>query len=521
MFPQSHERRLFMQKATPFSDEAVTAVVIGSGFGGSVAALRLGQAGIHTVLLERGRRWSITSAQNTFATYRNPDGRSAWLSRTTYNGVPIDLYTGVLERRDENGITVYNGACVGGGSVVYNCNTYQPSHQQFYLSFNSRINYEEMDKVYYPRVRSIIKPSPMPSDILDSSYYSSSQDFIDLAKQAGLPIRLGEVAINWDIVRQEIAGSKVASAIAGEVFYGMNSGAKNSLDRNYLAQAEQTGYVEILPLHVATDITELPGQGYRVFYNQINESGETVVSKSITCNYLFLAAGSMGTSRLLVKAKAKGTLSRLNDYVGQGWANNGDTFSTISNVSQFANSSTGGPMGAGILEYFDNPYGPHSLTYAAEWNNSDGQLSAIGVSLPSVRGSFAYDRDTDSVKLNWPAHHPGVTKVSQAVQHTCRILEKASDTLAHNDLVSNNYPTSVVNDTYTVHPLGGAVLGQACDLYGRLKGYQRLYVVDGALMPGSTGCANPSFTIAAFAERCLDHIVAEDISSATATLSKS
>ena len=54
-------------------------------------------------------------------------------------------------------------------------------------------------------------------------------------------------------------------------------------------------------------------------------------------------------------------------------------------------------------------------------------------------------------------------------------------------------------------------MGKACDLFGRVKGYQGLYVVDGALIPGSAACCNPSFTIAAFAERCLDTIVAEDI----------
>lgn len=62
--------------------EPIEAIVIGSGFGGAVAALRLAEAGIHPIVLERGRRWSVTEAQNTFATLRNPDGRSSWLSPT-------------------------------------------------------------------------------------------------------------------------------------------------------------------------------------------------------------------------------------------------------------------------------------------------------------------------------------------------------------------------------------------------------------------------------------------------------
>src|SRR5829696_3289815 len=57
----------------------VPAVVIGSGFGGSVAALRLGQAGIDTVVIERGRRWPIRRDGDTFATFERPDGRAYWL----------------------------------------------------------------------------------------------------------------------------------------------------------------------------------------------------------------------------------------------------------------------------------------------------------------------------------------------------------------------------------------------------------------------------------------------------------
>ncbi|BAZ49788.1 cholesterol oxidase [Nostoc sp. NIES-4103] len=534
-----YSRRRFLQTTALFStalatslitprrsnaqDETVEALIIGSGFGGAVAALRLAQAGINTLVLERGRRWPITSAQDTFATYRKPDGRAAWLSPKTliFDEVPIDVYTGILDRQDEQGISVYCGAGVGGGSLVYNGITYQPPRELFYQVFPTAIDYDEMDTVYYPRVHSIIQPKPIPEDILATDYYLSTRLFLQQAANAGLPSHLLDIAVDWDIVRQEINGTKVPSTIIGEDWYGINSGAKKSLDRSYLADAEKTGYVDILPLHVATEISEVPGYGYRVTCNQINESGEVITTKTITCKYLFLAAGSMGTSKLLVKAKATGTLPWLNEHIGLGWGTNGDTFTIRAGFPTPTNSGQGGPATAAI-HYFDNPFGPINIESLSIWNAPEGVLAFPAISIPSVKGRFSYDFTKGSVGLKWPdGNSLGDPKILKAAQFAYRLIDRKNATSINKPTTNitmgsyyqpKNIVRAQVSDTFAnFHPLGGAVLGKACDLYGRVIGYRGLYVVDGALMPGSTACANPSFTIAALAERCLERIIAEDI----------
>ena len=136
-----------------------------------------------------------------------------------------------------------------------------PTRALFDQVFGGAVDYDQMAQVYYPRVRSILSnPSPIPADVLATSYYDATRYFLAEGQQAGLPTHLLDLNVFWDVVRQEIAGTRVPSAINGEFWYGNNSGAKNTLDRNYLAQAEESGFVEILPLHCGERHLRGPGR---------------------------------------------------------------------------------------------------------------------------------------------------------------------------------------------------------------------------------------------------------------------
>jgi cholesterol oxidase len=478
-------------------EDYIEAIVIGSGFGGAVASLRLGQAGIETIVLERGRRWQITDAGDTFSTYQKPDGRSTWLSPTTvvFEQVPIDVYTGVFDVKRGDGVIAYRGAGVGGGSLVYNAITYQPTQELFYQVFPRTINYEELDRVYYPRVRSILKPSPIPDDILQTNYYLSSRTSVEQALKAGLKARKLDIAVDWDIIRQEITGQKVPSAIIGQVYYGINSGAKNSLDRNYLSMAEATGKVEIRPLHVVTSIEESDKERYRIVCNQIDEQGTVITQKSFVCRYLFLAAGSIGTTELLLRARANGTLRRLNNQLGKFWGTNGDGISSVI-TNGLTNPTQGGPA-ATVIEHLDNPIAPVVIEQVPFPSVHEGVITSLDLAIAKPEGYLTYNASTQSADLFWPNNSANNQKNAQALEYTYQLLNQANSTTLARSLDFSS----------TAHPLGGATIGAVCDTYGQVHGYRNLFIVDGSLIPGSTACTNPSFTIAALAERCMDRFL--------------
>jgi cholesterol oxidase len=498
-------------------DDFVPAIVIGSGFGGAVAALRLGQAGIDTLVLERGRRWRIRRDGNTFATLEQPDGRAYWLRDRTGEAIlglpqlekPIDRYLGVLDIVEGDGMFVGAGAGVGGGSLVFNALIVKPRREMFERLFPRALDFGEFEDEYYPRVKRLLRAAPIPEDVLATDYYLSTRVSLDQATRAGFPTRPVDLAIDWDIVRGEMDGRRVPSAIAGQSIYGLNSGAMRSLDRNYLARAEASGHVEILPQHAVAAIERARGGRYAVTVHRLSDDGEVAgAPRRLLCKYLFLAAGSVGTTKLLVKARATGTLPSLNEHVGRHWAANGD-IPVMQGLLPANNAATGGPGGHFIMEDLANPFGPTSLVEIVLPPHINAALAAAGapghfayyasLGIPPALGTFSYDPATDIVGLSWPANDPKLEAFLAAAQHTLAALNQSNGSL-----------TLSFNPAVSAHPLGGAVLGKACDFDGRVRGCPGLYVVDGALIEGSTGLANPSFTIAALAERCMERILWRD-----------
>lgn len=312
----------------------VPALVIGTGYGGSVAALRLAQAGVDVHMVEMGMAWDTPGSDGKiFANTTSPDYRSYWLRTRTkqplsnFLGFPIDKdvprYTGILDAEEMGGIIVYQGRGVGGGSLVNGGMAVTPRRENFGAVLPS-VNADEMYSVYYPRANSGLGVGTVdPTWFETADCYQYARVGRKHAQRSGFPFVFVPDVYDWDYMEQEAAGTVPKSALAGEILYGNNYG-KKSLQKTYLARATATGRVSISPLHKVTSVSPATGGRYTVVIDQLDTGGNTTATKTVTADRVFFAAGSVGTSKLLVELKARGALPGLNSEVGKGWGDNGN-----------------------------------------------------------------------------------------------------------------------------------------------------------------------------------------------------
>jgi cholesterol oxidase len=487
-------------------------IVVGSGFGGAITACRLAEHGVRVTLIEQGRRWDrpLAPGATRFSKNLYPDGRSTWLCNTTVTPLgpplPINKTTGVLQGRQLAGKTVLNGAAYGGGSIAYGGILAKPEEEIFKMVFPPEISYQEMQR-HYNTVGQILGRGTIPDDVLKAEPFRHVRVARDQSEKAGVEWELIPTATNWGIVRQELAGAIPPSIIHGEAIYGVNSGAKGTLDNTYLKRAEDTGLMEVKTLHQVQAVGQDAAGRYTVSTTEINEAGYITAYRTYACRRLFMSSGTVTTSSLLIKAKAKGTLRNLNEHVGQGWGNNGNVYALRLAVGARTGQWQGGPPAIGMKD-LNNPLGPLFIEHPQLPLGIDiGGLLYFGIGINPTRGSFRYDRIKDDVVIDWPAVDEGQKRINQALLNTLGKLNKVNGGIT-TSLLGNL--VSKVKDDICYHPMGGCVIGKATDFFGRVKGQPGLYVNDGSLMPGTSGCVNPAFTIAALAERNIERIIAED-----------
>ncbi|MEE4026048.1 GMC oxidoreductase [Gordonia sp. PKS22-38] len=479
-------------------------VVIGSGFGGGVTALRLAQAGVPVVVLERGRRWPTGPDATTFPDPVAPDKRMLWYrSEPELFGrpVPFEPYVGLVETVIGENMTALCTTGVGGGSLVYQGMSLQPAEDVFNSQLPEELDWKLMDRVHYRRVERMLRLETAPDRLIATPNYRAVRKFARQARSAGLPVSKIPMPIDWDYALAELNGKMRPSYTDGSGAMGVNNGGKHSVDVTYLAAAERTGLVEVRPQHEVVDVARARDGRWTVHVNRIGADGAVLENKILTTGTLVMAAGSLNTTKLLVRASARGLIGDLPDELGAGWGTNADRIYLWSDPSGGFGAVQGGPVVYGSLNW-SKPELAHTVIQAAipGFGLDAHSTMMVGFGASDSRGRFVYDPAAGEARLRWPRNGDSLIQ-TKGIHPTASAIAGRGGVLTDTN--------AIVPSTW--HGLGGANMGPVCDLDGRVRGQRGLYVLDGALIPGNTAACNPSMTIAAVAERALDNIVARDV----------
>lgn len=488
----------------PHEVEEHRVLVVGSGFGGGVSALRLAEAGVPVVVLERGRRWPTGPDADTFPSATSPDERALWFrGAPELFGQPVDLprYTGLLEASVGQNMTAVVPTGVGGGSLIYQGMALQPTEELFYDWFPDAIDWREMDLEHYPRVARMLRLATAPDELIAAPQYQPSRYFANRVRDSGLPLSKIPMPIDWDYALAELRGEMKPSYTNGDSSLGVNNGGKHSVDVTYLARAEATGLVDVRPLHDVRAMRRTADGHWELDVEVLDTSGNVLKTRTMRAPALILAAGSINTSTLLGRAGATDAVTDLPETVGEGWGTNADRIYLWSDPTAGFPVAQGGPVVYGSLNWHDAA-SAHTVIQAS--------LPSIGVPVHSTvmvgygvsadRGRIVYDPAKDSGVIEWPADGDSRI-VHQHIAHTAHTIAGRTGHLTDTNAMLNS----------TWHPLGGAAMDSVCDLEGRVLDQRGLYVIDGSLIPGTSAACNPSLTIAAIAERALARIVRQDV----------
>lgn len=499
--------------------EKVDHIIIGSGYGGAVAALRLTQAGKKVTMLEMGVDFEKRSEFKPFSNLITPKNNSTWLKKKTV--APMmnmalfsKKFTGVLDRMDFKNIKVYAGRGVGGGSLVNGGMAVQPK-KEFFKEILPEMDADEFWEKWFPLAKKELAVNEISDEYFQhSEYYKFARVGIDEAKNAGFETIKVPNVYSFDYMQQEEQGKVPKSALAKEVIYGNNYG-KMSLEKTYLKKAKLTGLLDILDLHKVTHFEKVK-EGYRVFIEVIDTEGNVIEEKTLRCKKLFLNAGSLGTTQLLLASQYKSHLE-INKEVGQHWGNNGNIMTGRNMVNTAFNrvanqDGVNYSMGTGLKQ------STIPVAGVDHWNDENHAFFAEISPLPMGMevytalyllinkvphlGNITYQPEKDQIDIEW-----GPKNYRQNVKNAkyfIRKMNKKNGGTPAGLLWKRGYGADIC-----YHPLGGAVIGKATDLYGRIKGLDNLYVMDGALIPGAIG-VNPFLTITAMAEYCMHHILKKD-----------
>jgi cholesterol oxidase len=521
------------------------AVVVGSGYGGGVAAARLARAGKRVAVLERGREFVTGEFPRRFPELRD---ELQVTGRRTRLGRPTGLY----DVRLGEDMHVLVGCGLGGGSLINAGVALRPDPRVFRDPvWPQEVVQDALLDEAYARAERWLRPARDPRAAGRAKYQA-------LARSA--PV-LGEgrlvaapVAVSFESTVNPAGIAQPACTHCGDCCGGCNAGAKNTVAVTYLPDAARHG-AEVFTLTKVCRVAKGADGRWQVVFERLDgPAGPGPRELHVTADIVVLAAGTLGSTEILLRSRKAGLA--VSDRLGRGFSANGDIIAFGYGGKTRVNAiGVGHPpriegldVGAcvsGQLDIEDERDLARSLTI------QEGVLpSALAPLLPvafipngrllgalqslisgvykgpfaNLQTFFAVSHDSaagrlvledDRLALSWPGaqDEPVYQRLDQALG---ALVRAAGGAYVKNPLAG----TMMGRQPATAHPLGGCGLGRDRDegvvnhkgqvfdaraAAARADVHRGLYVMDGAVMPRSLG-VNPLLTITALAERALMHL---------------
>jgi len=524
-------------------------VVIGSGFGGSVSALRLAEKGYRVAVIEQGRRWTEGNLPKTNWNL------AKWIWRPSLG------CRGFFAMRFFKHLVVLHGNAVGGGSITYgNVLLVPPDSVWGQGSWTGLNDWAQVMPGHYTTAKRMLgvttnrrlgpadlRLQEMAKEIGAENSFHPTEVGIFFGKDADEP-----GATYADPYFGSEGPSRQSCIACGGCMVGCRHDAKNTLDKNYLFLAERKGatlvaeskVVDVRPLLNRAD----GSAGYSINVVSLAK-GPRGRRHSIACHGVVFAASSLGTQDLLFRLREKKSLPRISEALGTCVRTNAESLIGVRFPGSKVDLSQGIAIGSGIyaddrthIEAVRYPGGSDAMGLIAtvmarrrpgrtpllNWPAALFRLlltrpiATLRVLLP-----FGWARETMiflcmqtvdghlTMRLKrrwfWPFSRQLTThggKIPAYIPAAHDFALKAAEATGGIPIAS--IPEMLLNVPMTAHCLGGAAMGRTradgvCDSKNRVFGYQNMYICDGSMLGANLG-VNPALTIAALTEHAMSHI---------------
>jgi cholesterol oxidase len=521
-------------------------IVIGSGFGGSVSALRLAEKGYSVCVLECGRRF----ADRDFA-------RSAWNLRRYFWSPRLGM-RGVLRLTFFKDVFVASGSGVGGGSLGY-ANTLYRARPAFFRDpqWSDLADWESELGPHYD----------VAERMLGVTDYEGIGPADALLREYGEEIGVADTFANTRVgVFFDQPGKQVPDPFfggegperagcrrCGSCMVGCRYNAKNTLMKNYLWFAERLG-VEIVPDRQVTEVRPLDaadGSGGYAVTSERTGSWLQHQRRTLRAKGVVVAAGPLGTNQLLANCRRSGALPRLSERLGHIVRTNSESIQAVTARDDSRDFTKSVAITSSIYPDPDThievvTYGKGGDALSRLFTSMTGEGTRLTRPIQWIGGMLRHP--LRSMRLLWPhkwSRRTVILLVMQTTDTAMRLVPKrrwlgrgvrlqteqdperpnptwlpAAEKAAlwfserMNGIPQSGTTESTLNIPTTAHILGGAVIGPGPDRGvvdgdNRAYGYENLLVCDGSAIPANPG-VNPSLTITAVAEHAMSAVPLKD-----------